>query len=93
MKDEVIVKAFAGSVQVSCRRFSLTDYYDANLQEIDNADFIIRHKISRVEQHFYSDREYILRINYYNAQGIPYRFDEIKTGGRHNDSGKDRSHK
>lgn len=58
----------------------MNEYYDMDLLQIDNINYITEHKIDRVEQHFYSDSEYILRINYYNTKGIPYRFDEIKNG-------------
>lgn len=80
MKDKVIVKAFFGNVQLSCNEYTINEYYDIDLPEIDNSDYIIENRIDRVEQHFYSGTEHMLHINYYNAQGIPYRFDEIKNG-------------
>ena len=80
MKDKVIVKAFSGNDQLSCKQYDMNEYYDMDIPEIDDGDYILGHKIDRVEQHFYSNSEYILYINYYNAQGFPYRFDEIKDG-------------
>ena len=79
-KDKVIVKSFSGNIQIRCKEYDMNEYYDMDLPEIDDGDFIIGHKIDRVEQHFYSDTEYTLYINYYNEQGMPYKFDEIKNG-------------
>lgn len=80
MKDKVIIKVFSGNNQLSCNEYDMNEYYDMDLPEIDDSDYILGHKIDQVEQHFYLNSEYILRINYYNAQGFPYRFDEIKDG-------------
>jgi len=79
MKDHVIVKSFSGDTLISCNEYNIHDYYDMDL-EIDDGDFIVEHKIDRIEQHFYLDTEYTLYINYYNEQGVPYKFDEIKNG-------------
>ncbi|MDE7399254.1 MAG: hypothetical protein K2N06_06965 [Oscillospiraceae bacterium] len=78
MKDKVIVKSFSGNIQISCQQFNISEYYDMNLLQIDGSGYITEHKIDRVEQHFHLDTGYKLCTNYYNAQGIPYRFDEIK---------------
>lgn len=80
MKKNVVIKSFSGDIQISSKQFEINDYYDTDIKEIDDSDYIREHKIDRVEQHFYSDTGYILYINYYDAQGIPYRFDEIKNG-------------
>ncbi len=80
MKDKVVIKSFSDNVQISSQQFDINEYYDMNLPQIDDSDYIIKHKINRVEQHFYSDSGYILRINYYNTQGIPYKFEEIENG-------------
>lgn len=83
MKKYVVIKSFSGDIQISSKQFEINDYYDIDLPEIDDSEYIKEHKIDRVEQHFYSEAENILCINYYNAQGIPYRFDEIKNGVVH----------
>lgn len=80
MKDKVVVKSFSGDIQISCQQFNINEYYDMDIPEIDEHDYIVKHKIDRVEQHFYLDTGYKLCINYYNTQGMPYRFDEIKNG-------------
>ena len=80
MKDMVIVKSFSGNIQLSCDEFNMNEYYDIDLPEIDDCDYITEHKIDRVEQDFYSGSEHIIRINYYNNQGSLYRIDEIKNG-------------
>jgi hypothetical protein len=80
MNDKVIVKVFSGDTQLSCKEYDMNGYYDNDLPEIDDSDYITEHKIDRVEQHFYYGSEHIIRINYYNDKGSPYRFDEIKNG-------------
>lgn len=80
MKDKVVIKTFSGNIQLSCNEYNMNEYYDMDLSEIDDSDYILEHRIDRVEQHFYLNKEHILRINYYNSQGSPYRFDEIKNG-------------
>ena len=80
MREKVIVKAFSDKTVLSCKELFLNDYYDADLPEIDDSDYISGHKIDRVEQHFYSDTGCIIRIIYYDAEGSPYRSYEIKDG-------------
>ena len=80
MRDKVIVKVFSDNIQLSCSEYNINEYYDMDLPTIDDGDYISEHRIDRVEQHFYLDTDHIIRINYYNAQGSPYRFDEIKNG-------------
>ena len=80
MKDKVIIKAFSGNTLLSCNEYDLNEYYDMDLPETDDGDYITAHKIDRVEQHFYSGPEHTICINYYNDKGSPYRFDEIKNG-------------
>lgn len=78
MAEKVVIKTFSGKTQISCRQLSLDEYYDSDIAEIDSGDYILKHKIDRVEQHFYTDNEYIIHINHYDSDGVPYKFDKIK---------------
>ena len=78
MDFKVIIKAYSGETMVSSRELDLETYYDGDIPEIDDSDFIISNKIDRVEQHTYDNGSYTAYINYYDENGSAYKFDEIK---------------
>ena len=79
MKDYVLIKSFSGDNQVSCRKLSIEEYYDGDVVEIDDSDFLLSNKIDRVEIAMYSEVENVSWINYYR-DGNLYRCDEIRDG-------------
>lgn len=79
MKDYVLIKSFSGDKQVSCRELSIAEYYDGDVVEIDDNDFLLANKIDRVEMIMCSETENVSWINYYK-DGNLYRHDEMRDG-------------
>lgn len=80
MDEKVLIMAFSKGNLVSRRELSLHRYYDESHPEIDDSDHIRIHGIDMVEQHFLSDGNEIITINYYNEKGSPYRFEKLVNG-------------
>ena len=57
----------------------IVGFYDGDVVEIDDSDFLLSNKIDRVEIAMFSEVENVSWINYYR-DGNLYRCDEIRDG-------------
>ena len=78
--NKVIIRSFSGDAEVTFKEYDINEYYDADIPEIDDGDFIVSHRISRVEINMYEENEETTHINYYDESGRLYRTDTIRNG-------------
>lgn len=79
MREYVLIKSISGDKQISCRELSIEEYYDGDVVEIDDRDFILSNKVDRVEMTMFFKSETVTWINYYK-DGNLYRHDDISNG-------------
>lgn len=80
MDNKVIFIAFSGDKGISRRETDIYSYYDGDNPEIDDSEHIKSHGITAVEIHVYEDGNHVIYKNYYNADGLPYRFEMTEHG-------------
>ena len=78
--NKVNIRSYSGDEEITVREYDINDYYDADIPEIDDGDYIVSHRISRVEISMYEDNEKTTHINYYDENGRLYRTDNIING-------------
>ena len=78
MDEFVLIKAFSGDKQISERKLTLNEYYDGDCPEIDDNNFIVRNKISKVVilNDLLNEKSY----NFYDDTGLPIKFITITNG-------------
>lgn len=78
MDEFVLIKAFSGDKQISERKLTLNEYYDGDCPEIDDKDFIVRNKISKVV--ILNDLLKEKAYNFYDNTGFPIKFITVTNG-------------
>lgn len=78
MADTVLLEAFSGEELFSSREVDIEEYYDGDVPEIDDREFNVKNKISRLRITTPSMNK--VDYNFYNSSGKPVKFITFENG-------------